>query len=66
MAAAAILNNKKSPYVSRHWSDLVEIWHSEVVRPSWRVRLLEILKCTMAAAAILKNRHIAGIRTHNC
>jgi len=42
MAAAAILNNKKSPYVGRDLSDLVEIWHSEVVRPSWRVWPLKI------------------------
>jgi len=44
MAAAAILNNKKSPYVGRDWSDLVEIWHSKVVQPSWRVRPLKIFK----------------------
>jgi len=37
MAAAAILKNNKLPYVGRDWSDLVEIWHSEAVRPSWRV-----------------------------
>jgi len=33
MAAAAILNNKKSPHAGWDRSDLVEIWHSEVVRP---------------------------------
>ena len=33
-----ILNNKKSPYVGRDWSDLVEIWHSEAIWPYWRVR----------------------------
>jgi len=37
MAAAAILNNKKWIYVGQDWSDLVEIWHSEVVRPSWHL-----------------------------
>jgi len=42
MAAAAILRNQKSPYVGLDWSDLVEIWHSEVVRSSWRVRPLKI------------------------
>jgi len=44
MAAAAILNNKQSPYVGLDLSDLVEIWHSEVVRSSWRVRPLKSLK----------------------
>jgi len=42
MTAAAILTIKKSPYVGRDWSDLVEIWHSEVVLPFWRVRPLKI------------------------
>ena len=62
MAAADILNNKKSPYVGRDWSDLVEIWHSEVVRPPWRVRLLKnlnILKSKITAAASWKNPKIA-------
>ena len=61
MAAAAILNNKKSPYVSRDWSHLVEIWHCEVVRPSWRVRPLKILKSEITAAPfgkIQKLRHL--------
>ena len=39
MAAAAILKNRKSPYLGRDWSDLDDIWHSEAARPSWRVRL---------------------------
>ena len=42
MAAAAILKNNKSPYVGRDWSVLVEIWHTEAVRPSWCVRPLKI------------------------
>jgi len=41
MAAAVILKIKKSPYLGRDWSDLVEIWHSEAVRPFRRVRLLK-------------------------
>ena len=35
-------NQKKSPYLGHDWSDLVEIWHIEAVRPSWRVRPLKI------------------------
>jgi len=35
---------KNHHYVGRDWSDLVEIWHSEVVRPSWRVRPFKIIK----------------------
>ena len=60
MAAAAILNNKKSPYVGRDWSYLVAIWHSEV--PSWRIRPLKILN--------FKNRGYNGGRhfekSQNC
>jgi len=33
MMAATIFNNKKSPDVGWDCRDLVEIWHSEVVRP---------------------------------
>jgi len=57
MAAAAILNNNKSPCVGRDWCDLIEIWHSKVVQPSWRVRPLKIkkkLKSKITAAAIWK------------
>ena len=42
MASAAILKNPKTPYLSRGYSDFDEIWRSEVVRPSWRVRPLNI------------------------
>ena len=41
MAAAVILKIKKSPNLGRDSSDLVEIWHSEAVRP-WHVRPLKI------------------------
>jgi len=50
MAAAAILNNKKSPHVGRDWSGFVEIWH---------VKILKILKSNITAAAIWKNPKIA-------
>jgi len=70
MAAAVMLKNKKSPYVGRDCSDLVEIWHSQAVRPSWRVRPLKnkIFKIQDNGGRHfekLKNRHITGIRTHN-
>ena len=43
-AAAAVLKKNKNPhnYIGRDWSDLVNIWHSEAVRNSWRFRQLKI------------------------
>ena len=35
MAAAAILKNRKSPYLGRGSTDFDEIWHGDTVRPSW-------------------------------
>ena len=34
MAAAAILKNRKSPYLGRGLSDFDEIWHDYAVQPS--------------------------------
>ena len=31
MAAAAILKNRKSPYLCRGWSDFDEIWHTDAL-----------------------------------
>jgi len=41
MAAAAILKNGKTPYLSRSSTDFDEIWHADAVRPSWLFRLLK-------------------------
>jgi len=34
MAAAAILKNQKSPYLSRGSSDFDEVWHDDAFRTS--------------------------------
>ena len=62
MAAAAILQNKKSPYLSHGSSNFNEIWHDDAVQPSWLFRSLNIWnfkKSKMAMVANLKNRKIA-------
>ena len=49
---------KKSPYLGRGLTDFDEIWHSDVVRPSWPFRPsknLKFQKSKMVAATVLKN-----------
>jgi len=41
MAAAAILKNKKWPYLGRGLTDVDEIWHADAVRPSSSVVQLD-------------------------
>jgi len=44
MAAAAILKNRKKPYLGRGLTDYDEIGHGDAVRPSWMFGPLESSK----------------------
>ena len=49
IVAAAILENRKSQYLSCGSTDFDKIWHNDAVRPFWHVWQLEIWNFHMAA-----------------
>jgi len=59
MAAAAVLKNKKSPYLGYNLTDFYKIWHGDAM-PTLLIcpiaRNLKFLKSKTAAAAMLKNQ----------
>jgi len=64
MAAAAILEIEKSPYLGRRLTVFDEIWHgvhSSILSSLPSGKISKIWKLKMAAAAVLKNRKIAVI-----
>ena len=65
MAAAAILKNRKIPYLGRSSSDCNKVCHTDAFRPSWPFRRLkfEILKIQHGGVRHLensKNRHCSA------